>query len=80
MKKLLINKETKDVIGWIEAESFDDWSGSSEIIDCDDIETITTNLPGHYLADDGTIQFDESRIVKYDANALPSTAEVLNTA
>lgn len=79
MKKLLIDPKTKNVIGWAEAESFDDWSGDAELCDHDDIDTLIDNLPGHYQADDGSIQFDAARIVEADPNQPPESVETLET-
>ncbi len=73
MKKLLIDPKTKNIIGWAEAENFDDWNGDADLYDHDDIDALIDNLPGHYLADDGTIQFDETRIVKADPSQPPVT-------
>ena len=81
MRKLLVDKETKNVIGWSESQTLENWNGgSAELVDCDNIETIIDNLAGHYLADDGTIQFDESRILKPEDFMPPPTAnEALET-
>lgn len=72
MKKLLIDTQTRNVIGWAEAENFDDWTGDAELHDHDDINALVENLPGHYLADDGTVQFDAARIVVADPDQPPS--------
>ena len=71
MKRLLIDPKTHNVIGWAEAETFDDWTGDALLSDHDDIEIVIENLPGHYQADDGSIQFDEKRVIKSDPNTPP---------